>query len=119
MRGVVPVSLKRRMDFHHLAPGVGEISQSVNYLGQLTLQKGQYLQIPSGIRDKLDLKAGDSLAIELEGNTIVLKPVAEPSADRSVKHNIIVFPCVGKSREPLIKVPVHKTPDENEINKVG
>lgn len=97
-----PVSLK-------LSAEVGSISQSARFLGKLTLQKGQYLQIPERVREKWKLQAGDSLAIELEGNRIVLRPVAELSPDRSVKNNnIILFPRGEKAVEA-----------QKEVDKVG
>jgi len=114
LRGVVPVQSKSGTAFHKVSSEVGPIPQSAKFLGKLTLQGGQYLRIPSGVREKLNLKAGDSLAIELEGKAIILKPVAEPSPDRSVKNNIFLFPPREKSQHP-----VHNQAEEREIDKVG
>lgn len=63
------------------------------------------------------LEAGDSLEIQLEGNMIVIKPIAELSTDNSVQDNMLLFLLAEKTAQPTIKFPLRKL--SGQINKVG
>lgn len=65
----------------------------------------------------LNIKTGDSLELQLEGDKIVIKPIAGLPAGNSVKNNILIFPLEEKPAEPAIKFPLRKL--SGEINKVG
>ncbi len=58
--------------------------------------KGQMV-IPAELREALDLKAGTKVALQLEGNTILLQPITDDFID-SIPGSL-KGPSLGKIRE--------------------
>lgn len=56
---------------------------------KLTLDKMSRLVVPKGLRDRLDLKPGDSLEVTLEADGIRLRPV-QPLSNIAEEEGILV-----------------------------
>jgi AbrB family looped-hinge helix DNA binding protein len=56
----------------------------------VTLDSAGRVVIPRGLRDELRLQPGDTLALESDGERVVLRPVRSKSAMRK-EHGIWVF----------------------------
>jgi len=70
----------------------------------LTVDKAGRVVLPKPLRDKLQLSAGDSLALESSGDRIVLRPVRAAATMRQ-KQGIWVF----RTGQPISNASVNET----------
>ena len=61
----------------------------------LTIDKAGRVVIPKPLRDELNLVAGDTLALESEGDQVTLRPV-RPASRLIQERGVWVFPKTGK-----------------------
>ncbi len=45
---------------------------------EVTVRKGYVIHLPKVVVDKLNLKEGDKLIIQVKGNTLIMKPIIDP-----------------------------------------
>ncbi len=85
---------------------------------QTTLDKFGRILLPKPVRQRLGLKAGDSVSLDVEGSRLVVKPL-RPKGEWVVKDGIPMWTGPVPEETQDIVAYLHRLRDEDDRRRIG